>query len=84
MNAARPAGSKSGKIGAIIYEKQKNGWIQKANVLWNRDVSNKGFAPVKFTVRAKDLGTGNNYLLIFYKMRGTEAVAISDATLEFK
>ena len=84
LNAARPADSKSGKIGAIIYEKQKNTWVQKANVLWGRDVSNKGFAPVKFSVKAKDLGSGNNYLMIFYKMRGTEAVAISDAVLTFK
>ena len=82
LNAARPAESKSGKIGVIIYEWKKNNWVAGQNVLWARPVSNKGFAPVKFRVKGDAL-KGNKFLMIFFKMRGTEAAAISDVTLKF-
>ena len=82
LNAARPAESKSGKIGVIIYEWKKNNWVAGQNVLWARPVSNKGFTPVKFRVKGDAL-KGNKFLMIFFKMRGTEAAAISDVTLKF-
>ena len=84
LNAARPPESKSGKLGVIIYGKKDNTWVPKANVLWNRDLSNRKFVPVKFTVKGKMLGPGEQYLMIFFKMKGTEAAAISDAVMKFK
>ena len=83
LNAARPAGSKSGKIGVIIYERRDGGWKTGPSFIWNHPVSDKGFAPIKFRVKADQL-KGDRFVIGLFKMRGTEAVAVSDITLKFQ
>ncbi|MBE6404442.1 MAG: DUF4838 domain-containing protein [Lentisphaerae bacterium] len=84
VSAARPADSKSGQIGIGICELQDGKWVPKSTPLWNRKLSNKGFEQIKVKVSGKGMKIGAKYLMIFYKMNGTEAAAISDVTIEYK
>ena len=84
VSAARPADSKSGQIGIGICEWKDGKWNPKSTPLWNRNLSNKGFEQIKVKVSRKGMKIGAKYLMIFYKMNGTEAAAISDVTIEYK
>ena len=77
--AAMPEGAKTGRLGAIIFKPKKGGgWEQLKTLVWNHRPSDKGWKNVDFGISGKDLGKKRGkYLLIFFKMKDSDAVAFS-------
>ncbi|MBQ2630805.1 MAG: hypothetical protein IJG13_14115, partial [Kiritimatiellae bacterium] len=64
--------------GAILYRQKKGGWEPGPQLLWNRRLSAKGWDGVEFSVSGRQLGKkSGKYLLILFKMKNTDAVAVS-------
>ena len=83
MNAAQLPDVKSGKIGAIIYEWKNSTWSEKHNVLWNCSLPKDKFATLKFRTTGKNLGNAGRFLLIIFKMKNTEGIAVSDIKMQY-
>ena len=78
LRATLPDGAKTGQLGAMLYPQKKGGWEPGPQLLWNRKLPAKGWADVEFSVTGAQLGKKRGkYLLILFKMQGTDAVAIS-------
>ncbi len=78
LRAMRPQGAKTGLIGAILYKQKNGGWEGGPQILWNRALSAKKWEDIKFLVTGKQLGKKNGkYLLILFKMKESQAVAVS-------
>lgn len=79
LRTAMPEGAKTGRLGAIIFKPKKGGgWEQQKTLVWNHRPSDKGWKNVDFGISGKDLGKKRGkYLLIFFKMKDTDAVAFS-------
>ena len=78
LRATLPEGAKTGQLGAILYRQKKGGWEPGPQLLWNRRLSAKGWDGVEFSVSGAQLGKkSGKYLLILFKMKNTDAVAVS-------
>ena len=78
LRSTLPEGAKTGLLGAMLYPKKKGGWEPGPQLLWNRKLSANGWADVEFSVTGAKLGKKRGkYLLILFKMQGTDAVAVS-------
>ena len=78
IRATLPEGATTGRFGAIVYEQKNGDWALKHNILWNRKPSANGWTDVECGLTGADLGKKRGrFLLILFKMKGTDAVAIS-------
>ena len=78
LRATLPEGAKTGQLGAMLFPQKKGGWEPGPQLLWNRKLSAKGWDDVEFSVTGAQLGKKRGkYLLILFKIQGTDAVAIS-------
>ena len=81
LRATLPEGAKTGQLGAILYRQKKGGWEPGPQLLWNRRLSAKGWDGVEFSVSGAQLGKkSGKYLLILFKMKNTDAVAVSSVS----
>ena len=81
LRATLPEGAKSGQIGAMLYPKKKGGWETGPQLLWNRRPSAAAWEDVEFSTSGRQLGKkSGKYLLILFKMKGTDAVAVSEVS----
>ena len=81
LRATRPDGAKTGLLGAMLYRHKKGGWEPGPQLLWNRRLSAKGWDGVEFSVSGAQLGKkSGKYLLILFKMKNTDAVAVSSVS----
>ena len=79
VRATLPEGATTGQFGAIIYEQKNGSWSTKENILWNRRPSSSKWEDISFGITGEKLGKKKGrFLLIFFKMKGTDAVAISN------
>jgi hypothetical protein len=61
----------------MLYPQKKGGWTGP-QLLWDRRPSAKGWEGIELSVTGAQLGKkSGKYLLILFKMKGTDAVAIS-------
>ena len=78
VRATLPEGAKTGQLGAMLYKEKSGGWEPGPQMLWGRKPSAKGWEELEFSTTGKQLGKkGGKYLLIFFKLKGTDAVALS-------
>jgi len=78
VRATLPEGAKTGQLGAILYKQKGSGWEPGPQMLWGHKPSAKGWEEISFSITGAQLGSKKgDYLLIFFKMKGTDAVAIS-------
>ena len=78
VRATSPDGAKTGRIGAMLYSQQGGNWQPAPAILWNRRPSSSGWEDIVFSTTGKQMGKKRGrYLLIFFKMKGTDSVAIS-------
>ena len=78
VRATLPEGAKTGQLGAILYKEKGGGWEPGPQMLWGRKPSAKGWEELEFSTTGKQLGKkSGKYLLIFFKLKGTDAVALS-------
>ena len=77
----QPEGSKTGRFGAVLYYSEKGDWKTLSQLAWDRRVSDREWEDLSFSVTAEKLGKKNGqYMLIFFKMRGTDPVAVSNVS----
>lgn len=86
LRAARPADCATGKISAFIYEWNGKNWVQKKNLLWNRDVPVDIFQNITFSISGKQLGaaTTGKYRVSIFKTKNTGGIAVSNAVFELQ
>ena len=78
LRATLPEGAKTGQIGAILYSQKGGGWEPGLQLVWGRRPSAKGWEDIVFsTTGAKLAKKSGKYLLILFKMKDTDAVAVS-------
>lgn len=78
VRATLPDGAKTGQFGAILYNQDKGGWAPGPQLIWSRKPSAKGWEDISFSTTGAKLGKKRGkYLLILFKMQGTDAVAVS-------
>lgn len=78
VSSALPQGAANGRFGAILYSMKDGKWTPGPSLAWNRASSAKEWKEVSFGISGKDLGKKRGrYLLIFFKMKDTDAVALS-------
>jgi len=78
LRATLPDGAKTGQVGAILYHQKGGGWTPGPQLIWGRRPSAKGWSDLEFSATGKQLGKkSGKYLLILFKMKNTDAVAVS-------
>ena len=83
LRATLPDGAKSGRIGAMLYPQKKGGWEAGPQLLWNRRPSAAAWEDMEFSTTGRQLGKkSGKYLLILFKMKGADAVAVSSLSWE--
>ena len=81
LRATLPEGAKTGQIGAILYRQKNGGWVPGPQPLWNRRPTARGWENIEFSVSGAQLGKkSGKYLLILFKMKNTDAVAVSSVS----
>lgn len=76
--ATLPEGAETGRFGAMVYERREGDWKPLKTLVWNRRPPAAGWEDVEFGVSGADLGRKKGrFLLILFKMKGTDAVAFS-------
>lgn len=81
LRATLPDGAKTGQVGAILYRQKGRGWEPGPQMLWGRKPSAKGWTDVEFAATGRQLGKkSGKYLLILFKMKNTDAVAVSSVS----
>ena len=78
LRATLPDGAKTGQVGAILYHQKGGGWEPGPQMLWGRKPSARGWSDLEFSATGRQLGKkSGKYLLILFKMKNTDAVAVS-------
>ncbi len=78
IRATLPEGATTGRIGAIVYEQKNGDWVQGQTVIWDGTPSSTGWTDFEGSVTGAELGKKKGrFLLILFKMKGTDAVAVS-------
>jgi hypothetical protein len=81
VRATLPEGAKTGRIGAMLYSQKDGNWQPAPAILWNRRPSSSGWEDIVFSTTGKQMGKKRGrYLLIFFKMKGTDSIAISSVS----
>ena len=83
FDAAIPENCKSGRVCASVYGRSKGKWSVRKRLVWNVPLEKGKYKTIKALVTAKEVGDADRYMILFFKIKGTEGAAVSRAALKF-
>lgn len=83
FDAVIPDDCKTGRICASVYGRSNGKWSMRKRLLWNQALLKGKYKTFRVQATAKEIGDADRYMILFFKIKGTEGAAVSRASLKF-